>query len=168
MTANVFVLLSVIFVAIKCNDQKATPNDLVRFAQFNIWEMSTKKLTDIDSSGVGLNEQLKSAAEIIQKINPDLLIINEIDHDIDALLAGKDLSLNARRFNNAYLNQGENALNYQFAYAAPCNTGFLTGKDFDNNGKVATKADRGSRDHGGDCYGYGAYPGQYSMAVLSR
>ena len=165
---GVFVMLVLVFVISGCGSDTTKSKDLVRFALFNIWEMSTEKLTDIDSSGVGQNDQLKAAAEIIQIIHPDVLVLNEIDHDIDALLAGNGLSLNALRFNNAYLNQGENPLSYPFVYVAPCNTGFLTGKDLDNNGKVATEADRGSRDHGGDCYGYGVYPGQYSMAILSR
>jgi len=165
---GVFVMLVLVFVISGCGSDTTKSKDLVRFALFNIWEMSTEKLTDVDSSGVGQNDQLKAAAEIIQIIHPDVLVLNEIDHDIDALLAGNGLSLNALRFNNAYLNQGENPLSYPFVYVAPCNTGFLTGKDLDNNGKVATEADRGSRDHGGDCYGYGVYPGQYSMAILSR
>ena len=165
---GVFVMLVLVFVISGCGSDTTKSKDLVRFALFNIWEMSTEKLTDVDSSGVGQNDQLKAAAEIIQIIHPDVLVLNEIDHDIDALLAGNGLPLNALRFNNAYLNQGENPLSYPFVYVAPCNTGFLTGKDLDNNGKVATEADRGSRDHGGDCYGYGVYPGQYSMAILSR
>ena len=165
---GVFVTLVLVFVISGCGSDTTKSKDLVRFALFNIWEMSTEKLTDVDSSGVGQNDQLKAAAEIIQIIHPDVLVLNEIDHDIDALLAGNGLPLNALRFNNAYLNQGENPLSYPFVYVAPCNTGFLTGKDLDNNGKVATEADRGSRDHGGDCYGYGVYPGQYSMAILSR
>ncbi|NQT96783.1 MAG: endonuclease/exonuclease/phosphatase family protein [Candidatus Marinimicrobia bacterium] len=145
-----------------------TTKDTVRIALFNIWEMSTEKLTNIDMNGIGQDDQLKAAAEIVRRISPDVLVLNEIDHDIDALQAGQDLSLNARRFNDAYLNQGDKPLTYQFTYAAPCNTGFLAGKDFDNNGKVATVKDQGSREHGGDCYGYGVYPGQYSMAILSR
>ena len=165
---GVFVTLVLVFVISGCGSDTTKSKDLVRFALFNIWEMSTEKLTDVDSSGVGQNDQLKAAAEIIQIIHPDVLVLNEIDHDIDALLAGNGLPLNALRFNNAYLNQGENPLSYPFVYVAPCNTGFLTGKDLDNNGKVATEADRGSRDHGGDSYGYGVYPGQYSMAILSR
>ena len=138
--------------------------DIFRIALFNIWEMSTEKLTNIDSQGLGQEEQLSAAAQIITEINPDILVINEIDHDIEALKAGDDLDLNLRRFLDAYLPQSE----YPYTYIAPCNTGFLAGKDFDNNGMVATDEDRGSRDHGGDCYGYGAYPGQYSMAILSR
>ncbi len=151
-----------------CAAEKSKSENTVRFAQFNVWEMSTEKLTEIDEEGNGSNEQLLAAAEILTKLNPDVLILNEIDHDIAALADGKDLTLNAHRFNDDYLNKGENPLHYPYVYAAPCNTGFLTGKDLDNNGKVATDADRGSRDHGGDCYGYGAYPGQYSMAIFSR
>jgi hypothetical protein len=164
----VLVLLLMGLSANTCAADKTASKATVRFALFNIWEMSTEKLTDADVSGIGKNEQLLAAAEIIHRIRPDVLVINEIDHDIDALQAGQDITLNARRFNDTYLNQGEAPLDYQYTYAAPCNTGFLAGKDFDNNGKVATDEDRGSRDHGGDCYGYGAYPGQYSMAILSR
>lgn len=151
-----------------CNAENNTTVDSVRIALFNIWEMSTEKLTETDTSGVGLNEQLIAASEIIKKINPDVLIINEIDHDIDSYLEGEDLTLNARRFNDAYLNQGVNPVNYPYSFAAPCNTGFLSGKDLDNNGKIAAEADRGSNDYGVDSYGYGRYPGQYSMAILSR
>ncbi len=165
---TVFVLLCAVLLFSGCTVHKAGSTDLVRFAQFNIWELSTEKLTDVDSGGVGQNSRLRAAAAIIRKIDPDVLVINEIDHDIDALAAGHDLSLNARRFNDAYLDQGENPLSYPHVYTAPCNTGILSGKDLDNNGLVATEADKGSRDYGGDCYGYGSYPGQYSMAVLSR
>ncbi len=141
-----------------------TPRKSIRVALFNIWEMSTQKLSNVDSVGVGQEEQLIAAAEIILEINPDILVINEIDHDIDALGRGEELSLNLQRFKDAYLKSDD----YKYFYIAPCNTGFLAAKDFDNNGMVATSEDRGSRDHGGDCYGYGAYPGQYSMAILSK
>jgi endonuclease/exonuclease/phosphatase family metal-dependent hydrolase len=168
LISHVFNFLVVVMLVCGCSIEKNNSNDLVRIALFNIWEMSTTKLTEVDSSGVGQNDQLKAAAEIIRKINPDVLVINEIDHDIEAWRAGQDLELNANRFNDAYLNQSEQAISYSYIYAAPCNTGFLTGKDLDNNGKVATETERGTRDHGGDCYGYGSYPGQYSMAILSH
>ena len=167
VVTSAVIILFVLF-SFGCSADNPVTNNLVRIAQFNIWEMSTIKLTEVDSNGVGQNEQLIAAAEIIRKINPDVLVINEIDHDIEAMNSGKDISLNAHRFNDTYLDHGENSLHYPYVYVAPCNTGFLAGKDFDNNGKVATEADRGSRDHGGDCYGYGSYPGQYSMAILSR
>jgi Endonuclease/Exonuclease/phosphatase family len=168
---SVVMMLSSAYVSNsrKQSDELASSDDgIVRIAMFNIWEMSTEKLTELDAAGVGQNEQLLAAAEIIKRIQPDVLILNEIDHDIDSYLAGQNLTLNAELFGDAYLNQGDDALDLPYVVAAPCNTGFLAGKDFDNNGKIATDADRGTRDHGGDCYGYGAYPGQYSMALMSR
>ncbi|NQV14710.1 endonuclease/exonuclease/phosphatase family protein [bacterium] len=163
----IMIGLIIIVASFSCStssSEKTSTADTVRVALFNIWEMSTTKLTHVDSMGIGQEEQLIAAAKIIRNINPDVLVINEIDHDIDALEMGEDLLLNLQRFKDAYLSSSD----YKHMYVAPCNTGFLAGMDFDNNGLVATEADRGSRDHGGDCYGYGAYPGQYSMAILSR
>ncbi len=140
----------------------------IRFGQFNIWEMSTVKINETDLDGAGGNEQLLAAARIIQEVAPDILIINEIDHDYAAFERGEDLAFNARRFNELYLKRGSRPIDYPFAFAAPCNTGFLSGKDFDNDGVTATDEQVGLREHGSDSYGYGIYPGQYSMAVLSK
>ncbi|MCP4544952.1 MAG: endonuclease/exonuclease/phosphatase family protein [bacterium] len=161
------LLLGFLLVRIATRDD-AAPVAAVRIGQFNIWEMSTTKITDVDEAGAGRNGQLLAAAAIIREIAPEILIINEIDHDYDAVARGEDLALNARRFNDLYLNRGANPLDYPYVYAAPCNTGFLTGKDLDNDGIVATARNLGEREHGGDAYGYGVYPGQYSMAILSR
>jgi hypothetical protein len=53
-------------------------------------------------------------------------------------------------------------------YVAPSNTGVLSGLDLNGDGIVATPADVGTRVHGDDSFGFGNYPGQYGMAVLSR
>lgn len=143
----------------------ATPRT-IRIALFNIRELSTAKLTNVDAEGIGLDEQVRAAAAIIQRVRPDVLVLNEIDHDYTT--PGLPLDLNARRFEEAYLARGAAPIRYPFAFAAPCNTGILSGVDFDGNGRVATAADAGERDHGNDAFGYGIYPGQYSMAVLSR
>jgi len=78
------------------------------------------------------------------------------------------LALNARRFASAYLATGEAPIEYPYAWAAPNNTGILSGVDLNADGYVATSADRGTRAYGDDSFGYGEYRGQYSMAVLSR
>lgn len=160
------LLVVVLMLAIVTEDSTST--ETVRFGQFNIWEMSTAKITETDGAGAGRNAQLLAAAEIIQAVAPAVLIINEIDHDYAAVERGEDLAFNARRFNDLYLNQGAGAIDYPYAYAAPCNTGFLTEKDLDNDGIVATDKHLGEREHGSDSYGYGIYPGQYSMAILSK
>ncbi len=136
-----------------------------RVALFNIWELSTAKIQELDAHGVGQNEQLRAAAEIIRIVRPDVLVLNEVDHDYEA--GGYPLTDAARAFARHYLETGADPLEYPYAYAEPNNTGMLSGVDLNGDGKVATEADTGSREHGDDSYGFGTYPGQYSMAVLS-
>lgn len=140
-----------------------------RVATFNIRELSTKNLTNVDANGIGQNRQTQAAAQVIQRINPDVLLICEIDHDYSTFDGSNaSLTTNLKRFHDHYINQGDGAVEYNYFYAAPCNTGILSPFDFDNNNRVATKADESTRDHGGDTWGYGEYPGQYSMGIMSR
>lgn len=164
---NRFVLALVVSaLALGCDDPSTPPTpDRVRVATFNIWELSTTKLLTLDSAGRGSDPQALAAARVIQRIRPDILLLNEIDHD-DA--HPDDLARNARLFVEHYLAHGEAPLEYAHVFAAPSNTGLLTGLDLDGNGIVATAADRGDRVHGDDSFGFGTYPGQYAMAVLSR
>jgi alkaline phosphatase D len=138
----------------------------VRIALFNIWELSTEKLLEVDQEGNGTNEQLFAAARIIQTIKPDILVINEIDHDYKFI--DKGLVLNLHRFQDAYLNLGEFALEYPYLYAAPCNTGIPSGIDLNKDGIVSGEDQIGDRNYGTDCFGYGTYPGQYSMGLYSK
>ena len=140
--------------------------ETLRVALFNIRELRAAKIAETDANGVGRHPQLLAAARIIQRVRPDVLVLQEIDLHLEA--GGADLDLHARRFAAAYLETGEKPIRYPFSFAAPSNTGLLTGIDLDGDGRIATDADRGDRAHGGDSYGYGTYPGEYSMAVLSR
>jgi hypothetical protein len=136
----------------------------IRVATFNIWELSTEKLSIVDENGRGQNEQIAAAAAIIQHVRPDILVINEIDHDYSL---PHDLAKNARLLRDAYLLQGDAAIDYPYIFAAPCNTGILAHADMDNDGLVADSTQM-PRLYGNDCFGYGEYPGQYSMALLSK
>ena len=100
----------------------------VRLAVFNIWELSTAKITAVDAEGRGNDAQARAAAEIIQRVRPDVLVINEIDHDYDSLAEG-GYALNARRFADNYLATGGAPLEYEHAWAGPSNTGILSGMD---------------------------------------
>jgi hypothetical protein len=137
----------------------------VRIATFNIEALSTAKLTAVDAAGIGLDPQVVAAARVILHARPDILVLNEIDLDPGH---PDDPALNARRFAEAYLGSGPDSIRYPYAYAAPSNTGVLTGLDLNGDGQVATESDRGTREYGDDSFGFGTYPGQYSMAVLSR
>ena len=143
----------------------STGPETVRIAMYNIHELSTTRLTHTGAAGVGLDEQARAAATVIQQVRPDILVLNEFDLALDA---PEEPAKNARRFAEAYLASGDDPLTYPYAYSAATNTGELTGLDLNADGLTATEADLGTREHGYDSYGYGTYPGQYGMAVLSR
>jgi endonuclease/exonuclease/phosphatase family metal-dependent hydrolase len=149
--------------------EEAAPSEAlpetIRLATFNIRELSTDGLLEVDDTGEGASEGIRAAAEVVGRVQPDILIVQEIDHDYSE---ADDLALNARRLRDSYLRQvmGEDAFPYVFA--APCNTGIPAGHDLNGDGTTAGSDDVGNRGYGEDCFGFGRYPGQYSMAILSR
>lgn len=114
------------------------------------------------------DSQAAAVAEIIQRVRPDVLLLNEVDYAADAQLI--------TRFQQNYLSVGQHVsgtdagpaerIVFKYRYVAPSNTGFHAGHDLDRNGRV--DATPGSRDYGGDCWGFGRYPGQYGMVLLSQ
>lgn len=120
------------------------------------------------------NTQAKRVAEIVQRVRPDVLLINEFDVDPTSA-ATRVLALD--RFHNNYLavsQNGQGAISYPYRYSAVSNTGVASGFDLDNDGTVnttvpASGAAVGAKDnYGNDCWGFGWFPGQYSFAVYSK
>lgn len=105
----------------------------------------------------GEHPQIRNIAEIIQRVAPDIILLNEFDYYPTATPTAISL------FVSNYLNKsqhGQAAIDYPYQYIAPVNTGVATPFDLDNNGKQTGNA--------GDAYGWGMYPGQFGMALLSR
>lgn len=136
-------------------DPAAGDAERLRVAVFNVWELSAQKVETVDEDGRGAHPQLRHAAEIIQRIRPDVLLVNEID-----VLEGKDVS---GLFQELYLEVpqeiGLQAVSYPHRVVRAVNTGRPSGLDLDNDGET------GGPD---DAWGYGRYPGQYGMALYSR
>ncbi len=130
----------------------------VRFATFNAslnrnnaGELRADLLASTDLSRPGV-VQAHNVAEIIQRIAPDVVLINEFDFDPMAL------DLFADRF--LAVPHGDAAgIQYPFRFIAPSNTGIQSGFDLDNNGVVGGP---------NDAFGFGFFPGQFGMAVYSR
>jgi Endonuclease/Exonuclease/phosphatase family len=126
----------------------------VRFATFNASLNRAAEGQLIVDLSTPDNFQAQNAAETIQRVRPDVLLINEFDFD-----AGGEA---ARLFQRNYLSVGHNGaapIHYPFRFVAPSNTGIPSGFDLDNNGTVGGP---------NDAFGFGAYPGQFGMAVFSR
>jgi predicted extracellular nuclease len=139
-------------VLLRLNMQKLRKT--LRFATFNASLNRSASGELISDLSTGDNPQAKAVAEIIQRVRPDVLLLNEFDYDPEA----KAVKL----FMRNYLKKSQNGarrIGYKHVYLAEPNTGIATGLDLDNDG---------STDGPGDAQGFGFYPGQYGMVVLSR
>lgn len=154
---------------------------VVRIATFNIEDVRAEDVNRAD------NPRLKAVAEVIQRIAPNIIFLNEIAYDMPGAPGFKDgdqPGQNAAKFVSNYLSVAQAAgltpIKYK-AFMAPVNTGLFSGFDLDNDGKVidtypvppGTKADGSpgaqtteGRAFGNDCWGFGTFPGQYGMALL--
>lgn len=100
------------------------------------------------------NAQAKAVAEVIQRADADIILLNEFDY-----VAGYQA---VDLFRQNYLEVSQNGaapVDYPYAFTAPVNTGVPSGFDLNNNGVVGG---------GDDAYGFGLFPGQYGMVVLSK
>jgi 3-phytase len=159
-----------LLVLAACNDPADTPGNPelaganpatregVRFATFNASlnrAAAGQLISDLSSFSTTSpgTTQAKNAAETIQRIRPDVVLINEFDFDPSGTAA--------RLFQENYLSRsinGSEPITYPYRYVAPSNTGVPSGFDLNNNGVIAG---------GDDAFGFGAFPGQFGMAVYS-
>jgi hypothetical protein len=109
-----------------------------------------------DALATGANLQIQNIAEIIQRVRPDIILLNEFDYT-----ANPDMGVTA--FIKNYLHksqQGAEPIDYPYFYTNSVNTGVDSGLDLDGDGIAS-----GNKD---DAFGFGFYPGQYGMVLLSR
>jgi hypothetical protein len=129
----------------------------IRFATFNaslnrsaegllVTHLSDPSVDDV------FRQQARNVAEVVQRVRPDVLLINEFDFDPPA----------AKLFHDNFLqvSQGGAApIRYPYSFVAPSNTGIPSGKDLDNSGSVGGP---------NDAFGFGFFPGQFGMVVYSK
>lgn len=159
-----FVIMTPKTYAMKTDTIK---KDTLRIATFNV-SMEASNYTDKHGAkqttltGEALNQaldaqhpQIRNIAEIIQRVNPDIILLNEFDYQ------GKnDKAL--FKFITEYLAKSQNnqsAIKFPYYYQAAVNTGVRTKFDLNKDGKITSPA---------DTYGFGNFPGQYGMALLSK
>ena len=113
--------------------------DTIRVASFNVSLYGKKAGEVAERLLAGDDSQATDLATVIQSVRPDILLLCEIDHDAD----GRTLA----------------AIDYPYRWSIPTNTGLLGKLDLDSDGDVELPT---------DAHGFGQYPGQYAMAILSR
>lgn len=124
----------------------AAPTDReVRFATFNASLNRFNEgdlLADLETvADGGLVPQVEAVLEIIDRNDADVLLVNEFDYDPAAAELFAELT------------------GYAYHFTAPSNTGIPSGFDLNNDGTV------GGAD---DAFGFGFFPGQFGMLVLSQ
>ena len=131
----------------------------LRVASYNV------SLFDEDTGGLVQrlelgNAQARRVAAVLQKLRPDIVLLNEFDHDPE----GRAADLFQRRYLEQPQAGGGEPLHYPYRYLAPVNTGVPSGLDLDGSGSVGGEG----RERGNDAWGYGLHPGQYGMLLLSK
>ena len=97
--------------------------------------------------------QVLAVAEIILRVRPDIVLLNEVDYDPDGRAMHDFAGLLAEGVSDL------SGIDYAHRFTAPVNTGTPSGFDLDGDGRRS-----GPRD----AWGFGRFPGQYGMAILSR
>jgi 3-phytase len=131
----------------------------IRFSQFNASLNRNAQGQLVSDLSTPENAQAKAVAEIIQRNNPDVLLINEFDYSPEAV----------QLFWQNYLALSQNGatpVDYPYFYIAPSNTGIASGFDLNNNGTAVTTP--GEPGYGDDAFGFGNFSGQFGMLLLSK
>lgn len=126
--------------------------ETLRVATFNTSLNRTAPGELVRDLSTGENAQARAVAEIIQRTDADVILLNEFDYADGAV----------EKFRENYLEVAQNgaaAVDYPYAFVAPVNTGVPSGFDLNNDGVIGG---------GDDAFGFGTYEGQYGMAVLSK
>lgn len=156
---------------------------VIRVMTYNIEDVRTADLRNPKQP------RLRKAAAVIQRLRPDILLINEMTYDVPGapgVPEGAAPGQNGQRFVEHFLAVAQadtlSSIHYQ-AFMAPVNTGMASGFDLNNDGDTVTtypeptppqlsgaplpQTARG-RAYGNDAWGFGVFPGQYGMALFVR
>src|SRR6478672_5458955 len=143
---------TVIFAAVTSG--AIASDSTIRVATYNTSLFRDKDRQLIKGLEGGDNEQARKIAEVIQRVRPDILLVNEFDYD--------ESHKAAELFRTKYLGVGQNGcdpIQFDYFFTGPVNTGRPSGRDLNHNGKP------GDPD---DAFGFGKHEGEYGMLVLSK
>lgn len=144
----------VIIAALLMTAAAARAEGVVRFATFNA-SLNAPAAGEIARRLAGGHDlQARRVAEIIQRVRPDVLLLQELDRDAEA----RSLAVFMAEY-LAVSQYGARPIAYAHTVFPPSNTGVPTGVDIDGDGAVGGP---------GDARGYGQHEGQYAFALLSR
>lgn len=133
----------------------------IRVATFNTMLFRSEAGMLVDELGTPSQLDPRRVAEIIQRVDPHIILLNEFDYDAahEAL----------QRLQSNFLGVGQNGqapIVFPYRFAAESNTGIASCFDLNNDGRAAKAL--GEFGYADDSFGFGQFPGQYGMVVLSK
>lgn len=156
---RILLAMALPLILLACDGSQATAepqsaNNGFRIATFNI-AMGMEEVGQLnDALAQNQDPRLLQLAEILQRVRPDIILLSEFDYDPGIR--------SASLLNQNYLATGQNGqlpIQYPFSFRAESNTGLDSGYDLDGDGQLGEPE---------DAFGFGHFPGQYGMLVLSR
>ena len=146
------------WVALLMTDAPSTclGQSVVRVATYNVSLYASRQGQLLEKLNSGKYRPAINVAKVIRHVRPDVLLLCEIDHDAKAEAVNQ--------FCERYLNHSDPLdadppISYPYRWSIPSNTGLDSGMDLNGDGSIQIPD---------DAFGFGRYPGQYAMAVLSR
>lgn len=122
----------------------------VRVATFNV-ALDRNSPGQLATELVNGSAQARNVAHILQQVRPDIVLLNEFDHQGEAAPLAT--------FCQDYLAVGKQGIDYPYRYLVPSNTGVLAPVALSGEGVPTLPMDG---------LGFGHFAGQYAMVVLSR
>ncbi len=154
-----------------------TQTDVVNVTQFTVPAPSSLRVASFNTSmnrpnsgdlatalASGTDTQIQAVAEVIQRANADIVLLNEFDQIYTNGVFDRAATVaSINDFIDNYLNVAQaadtSAIDYRYFYVAASNTGVPSGFDFNNDGDTTDPE---------DAFGFGAFGGQFAMVLLSK
>lgn len=163
----------------------AAQAETVRFATFNaslnrdaagqlLSDLANPGATGVTTTVANRIQQARNVAEIAQRVQADVLLVNEFDFDLNGTPTASSVptglgysSQGAQLFQQNFLSVGQgnavrgitSGIDYAYRHTPNTNTGLASGFDLNNNGVVGG---------GDDAFGFGNYGGQYGFTIYSK
>ena len=154
---NLSLLTAIIWWAIPVHAEPVSQVKTIRFATFNSSLNRSRSGELLEQLQQGNHKQIQHIAAIIRHVRPDVILLNEFDY------CGEQADQAIAAFQKSFLQipnlLATQPIHYRYHYVAPVNTGVPSGLDLDGNQKNTDPT---------DAFGFGRYPGQYGMVVLSQ
>jgi PKD repeat protein len=136
----------------------------LRVATFNASMNRTTPGALATALAAGTDAQIRQVAEVVQRTNPDVVLLNEVDVSYsgssfdEAAMETAVANLKANYLGVAQA-PDTSAVTYPYHFIGPVNTGVPSGLDLNNDGDTVDPE---------DAFGFGEFPGKFGFIVLSK